>query len=424
MKMASGELMAPPTRPQSLDADKITHQGNIELSNFSAVASYNWLDEPHPTILVPGIPPFWSPPFKAPTMKPDNGIRYLDQNADRIPCSPWEPVVCAIETYRSDFDFRTIDIITDQRSLRQLYKFAGRIGETFEISVDFVGSSVVFTPIKPWTRVTVLPNKHNSYRQSFEEEHTKIHSFAKGSISHYRLITYTLGRLHFLVRSATDAYRASNAGGLPMLAVVDDYTQEKFTSNIETVSWNEEKGSTLGQCAPDELQVIKGGFDVPQAAVLEISTRASPKTPINESKMIELYLAQTPCFIKATVRSEGPAIDWALRRARVGNIDVQDVTESNQQWERDHQGELRELIDLLKQIMSRAQDMGCPCIVESAGEGDLRIQGVGDRRIPTLSDKAKALFLGNPGSNALKRKSSQEVVRVDMKKQKDHESLA
>ena len=376
-----------------LKAGNTAYHDSIELSEFSVVASYNWLDETQPTILVPGIPPVWSPPSDVPALNPDTGTRYIDQNKDRMPDSPFEPLICAIQAHRPDFDFSAVDIITDRRSLKQLYGSISGDTQVFEFGIVVIGNSTVFTRAQPESRETIPPNKFVGYRQSFEEAYTKIHSVARGSTSHHRLVTYKIGGLQFLVRSGTDAYRPSAIGEIRTAPPNSQSGEEEFTRNIKTLSLDKGISSGLSSFTTHELRVRKGGFDVPQAAILELSTHTAARPSIVETKMVDLYFAQTPCFAEATFRSSGPRDDLAAQRARFEDITIQDVTGLSQKWEKDHQDELSELIDLLKQVTTCARTLDSPCILKSMSRGIVRVEEVKDRQIPTFSNRSMRLFL-------------------------------
>ena len=407
-------------------ADSIADKILIELSQFSVVASYNWLDEPQPTILVPGIPPIWSPPSDVPALKPDTGTRYIDQNADRMPSSPLEPLIRAIQAHRPDFDFSEVDVTTDRRSLRQLYGFVSGTRNPFEFAVEVVGNTMVFTRAETHSRETIAPNTFAGYRQSFEQAYTKLHPAAKGSTSHHRIITYTLGGMRLLVRSGTDAYRPSAAGELSTLQSSNRNSQEHFTKNVKTVSLNRATPSPSDPSATGKLQVIQGGYDVPQAAVLELSTHALAKPSVMEDKITDLYLAQTPCFVEATFRSTGPRYNLEAQRGFFDDIKMTHMTSWTDEWEMKHQVELKKLVNVLEQIMSEARTWDKPCIVRYAGGGDLRLQGMGDRELPTFPGKLKELFLKSRRSNTPEMQEQAEAPSEQKQKGKNatgHESL-
>ena len=370
------------------NASDVIGQDLISLSDFVVLASYNWLDEPEPTILVPGVPAIWSPPADTPALKPDTGTRYIDQNADRMPNAPFEPLIRAIQTHRPEFDFSKVDIVTDRRSLRQLYAFINGDGKSFEFGVEAVGNTVVFTRTEPRTRETIAPGKFAGYRQSFEKAYTRLHSSAKGSTAHHRIVSYTFGGLRLLVRSGKHAYRPLPDGA--------DSSQEDFVENIKTLSLDKGILSTATASATRELQIVTGGFDVPQSNVLEVSTHAAAKPSIIEAKLIDLYLAQTTCFVEATFRSSGPWHDLSAQRGRFEDISINDVTHRTREWERDHQNELRKLVDVLQQMISETRILGSPCMAKYTGQGPLELEAVGDGEVPNLPEKLRELF-GNNG---------------------------
>ena len=374
-----------------LEAGDVAHHDSIiELSNFSVVASYNWLDKLQPTVLVPGIPPIWSPPSGVPSLRPDTGTRYVDQNKDRMPTSPLEPLICAIQAHRPDFDFSALDLITDRRSIRQLYGFVNGDRKGFLFGIEIVGDTTIFTRDEPKSRETMPRNEFFGYRQSFEEAYIKLHPVAHGSTSHHRLITYTLGGLRFLVRSGTDGYRPIAAG---YLQDTSSSSEDQLTKSIKTVSLKKALHPTTTTSPSDKLLVEKGGFEIPQAAVLELSTHSATKPSIIETKMVDLYFAQTSCFVEASFRNIAPGHHVSRQHARFEDIKIQDVTQSSEQWEKEHQDELRRLIDLLKQIVSSARTLGCPAIVNYTGGKKLRIEGVKDRQMPTFPEKFRSLFI-------------------------------
>lgn len=373
-------------------SDSSPTHGLVALSDFAVIASYNWLNEKQPTILVPGMPAIWSPPSEVPALKPDSGTRYVDQNADRMPFSPLEPLLRAVETHRPGFDLSELDIVCDRRSLRLLHGFMVGNPEAFQFGVEAIGNTTVFTRAESTSREAIAPNTFAGYRASFEEAYTKIHPDAKGSTSHYRIVTYTLGGLKLLVRSGVDAYRPSAVGEHLSELLGSDYNQEDCTRNIKQFSLNEGL-STSTSFTAGELLVMEGGHDVPQAAVLELSTHASAKPSVIHRKVIDLYLSQTPCFVEGFFTSTGPRNNVSAQRARFGLVREDDVTEKTKKWEKQHQDELKSLVSILKQIVSGARTLGKPCVVKFDGVGDLRLEIAGDEGVPSLSEKWKEVLL-------------------------------
>src|SRR5690242_21875143 len=62
------------------------------IDDVQHLASYNWINASTPTLVVPGIPPLWSPPNVSRHLPKDSGLVYINQNAARHPDSPMEPL--------------------------------------------------------------------------------------------------------------------------------------------------------------------------------------------------------------------------------------------------------------------------------------------------------------------------------------------
>ncbi|KAL8791338.1 MAG: hypothetical protein Q9195_005957 [Heterodermia aff. obscurata] len=376
-----------------LKAGNLASHHATKLSDFSVVASYNWLDERQPTILVPGMPPIWSPPRISPWLRPDTGTRYIDQNKDRMPTSPFEPLFAAIRTQRPRYDFSAIDIMTDRRVIRQLYDFINGDQQRFKFGIELIGNTLILTRGEPQSRDTTPRNRFVGYRHSFEEAYTKLHPVAQGSTSHHRIITYTLGGLQFLVRSAVDGYRPSAAGTFSKIALKQNIGPNKFSKNIKNLSLNKALPSTSTRFASNKLLVHQGGFEIPQAAVFELSTHSKMIGSIQDSKQVNLYFSQIPCFMEAYFLNGTRTKDLAQQKARFEHVRVRDVVQSSQRWEKEHQAELSRLVDLLKQIFSAARDLGGRASVSVTGGLELRIEGAKDRPGRTLPEKFRYLFL-------------------------------
>src|SRR5947207_5249456 len=84
------------------------------ITDVKHLSSYNWMEEPTPTIVVPGSPALWSPPIAPQKVKKDSGLIYIAQNAARHPDSPLEPLFRALYIEHPSFDIHSIDVVTDR----------------------------------------------------------------------------------------------------------------------------------------------------------------------------------------------------------------------------------------------------------------------------------------------------------------------
>ncbi|KAL8772407.1 MAG: hypothetical protein Q9209_002358 [Squamulea sp. 1 TL-2023] len=166
------------------------------ITNFKPVASYNWLDVPNPTILVPGIllhhaslsfkvsdtdtsdgegyPPIWSPPTDPQAISPDTRFGYVDQNADRYPKSPISPLFSSILQIQSKYPFSSIDIVSDRSPLRKLYAFASNDPnlKEFRFVVSVFGDTkktVVFHRQEEMTREEYEEGQFHGYRAGLKD---------------------------------------------------------------------------------------------------------------------------------------------------------------------------------------------------------------------------------------------------------------
>lgn len=253
-----------------------TDQSHVGISGAEQVASYNWIENPKPTILVPGIPPVWSVPEIIPHLTPDIGgrIRYIDQNADRNPWSPLEPLFRAVRATNPGYDFKSLDIVTDRRPIRHLLDFADGEAEEFKFRVDIVGKIALFTRMETATREIIPAGEYRGNRHTFEASYTKIPDYAQGSTSHYRVIRYRLGDLQLLIRSAFDAYLEEKVQGQRAKADMKTSTQNDVVRSHAKDLSDVEAPSTQQQSEPPGVTVVAGGEEIAHSALLELTTRS------------------------------------------------------------------------------------------------------------------------------------------------------
>jgi hypothetical protein len=170
------------------DDDTVQNQAHGGVSDLEDVASYNWLDKPNPTTLVPSIPPVWSVPKVTHQLKPATGIRHVDQNGGHDPRSPLEPRITAATTTYLAFDFNCVDTGTDRQPIGHLLDFAGGGSEDFVVGVEVLGDVALLVRMEKQTREIIPPGKFKGYPRAFEEAFAKIHRFVACSTSHHPII--------------------------------------------------------------------------------------------------------------------------------------------------------------------------------------------------------------------------------------------
>lgn len=382
--------------------DRLQDEGHTGISDVEDVASYNWLDKLMPTILVPGIPPTWHVPSITPPLKPDSGARYVDQNVDRNPWSPLEPLVRAVTTMHPDFDFSGLDIVTDRRPLRHLLGFVSGKAEDFNFGVEVVGNVATFTRMEKRSREVIPPGKFQGYRRAFEESHTRIARSAQGSTSHHRVIRYRLGALQLLVRFAVDAYLPDQASGHKGSPSAHISIQEGLVSILKATSLATDALSIEDTPEAPGLTLVQGGQEIPHSALLEFSTRSkySAKPFDIQTKYPDLWLSQMPHYVVALYQHVGTK--WSRQRnaqprlAEFKDIEVRHVGgEMLGSWEEQNQTDIRKLVVVLQQILKEAKAMGAPCVVRySTVDGCLAMSKVASGTLAGLPVDLKGKLCG------------------------------
>ena len=348
----------------------VAAQSNVAISNLEDIASYNWLDKTTPTILVPGIPPVWHVPGITPQLKPDTGTCYVEQNIDRNPWSPLEPMIRSVVVMRPDFDLKNLDIVTDRRPLRHLLDFVSGTAEDFEFGVEILGRTAVFTRMERRTRELIPAGKFQGYRRAFEEAYTKLRRSAEGSTSHHRIIGYRLGGLKLLVRSAVDAYLQDEVAGEEKSATKDHCGQDDLVNFMKAASLDTDAPSVKATPDAPGVTVVHGGENIAHSSVLEFTTRSKyAKRPFDyQAKYPDLWLSQTPHYVVAFHQHVGTQCsrqpNGQPRLAEFRNIQMNRMTENKlRSWEEDNQTHIRKLVVVLEEIIKESGAMDSPCIV-------------------------------------------------------------
>ena len=132
-----------------------------------------------------------STPF---TVNPDSGHSFVDQNSYRMPLYPLLPLFRAVDFMDREryieFDWSTVDVVTDRSSMRKLLSFAQGNTEHFRIDLQLVGSWTVL--FHRWEAHHLDASDMRGYADSFERATT---TQAPGmedwtGVGHNRIVTY------------------------------------------------------------------------------------------------------------------------------------------------------------------------------------------------------------------------------------------
>ncbi|KAL4912230.1 hypothetical protein BDW62DRAFT_216479 [Aspergillus aurantiobrunneus] len=376
---ALGSLLATITRSDLEDSFKTLSAGK-EVPNITGcklVGSYNWLDRKHPTILVPGSPPAWTPIPPSGKLPEDSGLYFRDPNAARYAVHVFEPAVKAILQQESEFDFSKIDLVACSSTMGNLRRFITEPDKGFRLVVEAVGSAV-FLVRRENSPTQTIPNVFG-YGHTFPEANTTWSSDVKGSESHQRIIQYEFAGLSCLVRYQADGY-------LPKLHQ-PTASHKKATAVTPEDLLTPLAETTVSRVGPEAKQVLtteSGGEVVPQSATFDLKTRSAKKeyADVVKGELPRLWLAQVPNFVVGFHKS-----------GLFDDVRVVDVRREVQQWEKEHESDLRKLAALLDMLITFANgqpDGRLEVVFQGEdGDGSLELREVGGEVNRCISDSLK-----------------------------------
>lgn len=232
-----------------------------------------------------------------------------------------------------------------------LLRFVRRRDTPFRLLVEKVDRTVFF--IRRENSPTELIQGVRGFGHTFPEAYTTWEADVKGSSSHQRLLCYTFGSLHFVVRFEADGYIKSS--GAESGAHTTPNTRRGGEGNLP--SMDELSGAlsstSMASKAPQSataVQVKDGGSFVSQRDVFDLKTRSiytkETKDHLGE-ELPRLWVAQIPTFILA-FHTKG--------LFKAGDIQIKDVRADIKQWEKDHASNLAHLAVLIHKIVGLVSD--------------------------------------------------------------------
>lgn len=400
-----GSMLAEVHESDLADVSNVNEK-SAKISDCKEIASFNWLNEKEPTILIPGWfrtrslkiiadchersgnPPAWTPLLRPSKLKEDAGEYFRDQNAASYPSYPMQPAVEAILRQNPDFPTESIDIVGCGSTVGNLLRFVRKVDREFRMLVEVVGSTVFLIRRENSPR-EVIQNVYG-YGHSFPEAYTTWASGVKGSESHQRLIKYTFGDLKCVVRFEADGYFPElvqqQSKDIRQNAKIDreiDSDQELASIFGDTILGRRDPDSTPRK---ESITIRSAGDHVPQAAIFDLKTRSIRKKDNNVlgEELPRLWVSQIPNFL------------LAFHKAGVFGLEemqIHDAREKLAQWEENERDNLRQLALLLKLLVAfaRARPDGRFELVHEEGRRVLELREVCDdvpKALPTtLSER-------------------------------------
>ncbi|KAF9778716.1 hypothetical protein BJ322DRAFT_1114053 [Thelephora terrestris] len=271
---------------------------HIAPKHLKYIGSYNWIDAPTPTIIVPGCPPIWAEK-RAPLIVPrDNGRDFIDQNGYHMKRRfTLLPLIRAVQTITnrktSKFDWPSVDFVADRGALRKLAAWANDKSGHWRMDTQLAGHNTVL--INSWPPVTKQTIGHSdSYGYNFEKACTHPAPGCESGTGHHRIITYDFGGLTMVVRFEVDAC-------LPFPTTRSRRKSGNARNHAKSApgaqAWGTDTPTFRTVSKPTlrfpHVAVIRAGSRVPQSHLIELKTYSGAKKHWNRSYP-QLFLSQTP----------------------------------------------------------------------------------------------------------------------------------
>ena len=356
-----------------LDLKQLETPSSAVVTNVKQLTSYNWIEAPTPTIVVPGCPALWSPPNAPQQLKKDSGLVYIAQNAARHPDSPLEPLFRALYVAHPSFNIHSTNVVTERNSMRKLLAFvSGRDGtgnpfHAFAMKIECVKNTVILCRIEAATHEFIGPNEFKGFGHEFEKAYTT--DQITNSTGHHRIISYQFGGLNFIICHETDGYADQSktiqppgerndigiCGALGTLSPSTAYQNLRSVPNVAS-----------------RLTVKEGGRVIPMELTIEIKTRISHKPISIEDVAPQLWTSQTPKLVRAYHRGglfQRPQFD--------------DVSDEINIWEQHNASDLKRLAALIGKIITIVR--GCRTMIV------LTYDPFGDKLAFSVADGGKML---------------------------------
>ncbi|KAL6903162.1 hypothetical protein GGI43DRAFT_334584 [Trichoderma evansii] len=348
---------------ENTDGDECTHFG---IKDVELIASYNWVDQKAPKIIVPGRPPLWKPLIDHPKLQEDNGVYYRDHNSTFFPKHPLEPAIISVMKMHPDsFD---IDVVCCNSTLGNLSRFVRGVEGTFRMLVEVVGKTVHLV------RRENSPNEQmigvRGYGHAFPEAYTTWARDVQPSKSHHRIVRCRFGKLDLLMRQSSDGYIDEDKDKSPSTATPSATVDEDIVNLLGDLSIEPSRtqSTKIGQ-----LEVVDGGELIPQSSAFDLKTRSIKvvdRDTLGE-ELPRLWVMQIPNFILAH-----------HKYGTFCNIEVSNIRDDIENWEKSHQADLRCLSALLHRIITTALEMeGTLLEIVRVQGGNLEIR----KRLPDVS---------------------------------------
>jgi hypothetical protein len=122
----------------------------------------------------------------------DSGVIFSDQNGFRSPDAILLPLIRAVDMNYVDFDWSSVDFVTDRNGLRKLLRWIRTSDpKEFRIDTQLAGKhTVLFNRWEKRTRESFDDRPYSTYGFSFEKASTKPAQGCEESTGYHRIVKY------------------------------------------------------------------------------------------------------------------------------------------------------------------------------------------------------------------------------------------
>ena len=279
----------------------------------------------------------------------DDDVAIQHQNADRVIASSFAPLFAALSTMQPSYSLLPVTLVTDRNSLRKLFNYVCvHPGRAWRIEAELVEGTLFLTRWEANSRQIIIGSLHSGHGHEFEKTFLKFEEGLEDSSSHHRIIEYEIAGMKWVVRFEADGYVENEPENKGSMVVKASQIYAEVTTATETLPTNVQSQPTM----LEGIDVIQKGHLVPPDSVIEAKCIAQRGTRLTKNTP-QCWFSQTRHLFVGRHKN-----------GRVNRVDKTEMSQVFGNWEENHQDKLRELTNLVKDIISKVgETSGRKCSV-------------------------------------------------------------
>ena len=321
------------------------------VSDFTSVGSYNWASQSmpkKPIIIVPGTPNYLKQDIKCQQLIMSDFQKICSENQYFMYKYPMEPMFRAVTLCTPEFDFKTIDLITERNNLRKLLNFVEEnSSESFRIEIQLIENETLIFIRKDERVMMSCQDYSKDFKEKFSEKGSK-------DLSYWKIVTHMIGDIRVMSQFEVDCVETAS---YPSAA-------EPKPTETEPIKFNQNS----------KLSYIAGNsIDLQNEKLVEMSTKGIWKGEYTfpNNKWSHLALSNINVLL----------LGWHKKGKlqKIERLSFDEVTEKCGREKDEIQksiGKLHALLKMIKEIIKNQGDHGSVFALvydKDAGENSLEI---------------------------------------------------